>query len=109
VVRVSAHAQKVDPQRVAIPSPSKPKLVIRAEELFPLTPPTRIGMFTLVRPEANGEVVRMAIPDGELVSRAARAISDANHRRAERKANDRVRKDLAQFLASSKAKDANAP
>jgi hypothetical protein len=66
-------------------------------------------MFTLVRPEANGEVIRVAIPVGELVSRAARAISDANHRRAERRADERVRKEFAQFLASSKAKDVDAP
>jgi hypothetical protein len=85
-------------------------LIIRAEELFPLTPPNRLGMFALVRPETNGEVIRVAIPVGELVSRAARAVSDANHRRAERKADERVRQDLERFIAAAaNRRDATAP
>jgi hypothetical protein len=58
-------------------------------------------MFRLVQPETNGEVVRVSIPVGELVSKAARAVSDANHHRAERKADERVRKDVERFLAAS--------
>jgi hypothetical protein len=55
----------------------------------------------VVPPQTNGEVIRVGIPVGELVSRAARSISDANHRRAERKADERVRKDLERFLAAT--------
>ena len=105
----SARAEQAEPKRVNPALQTPPKLIIRAEDLFPLTRPARVGMFTLVPPEANGEVVRVSIPVGELVSRAARAISDANHRRAERKADERVQKDLEQFLAASKMKDAKAP
>ena len=67
-------------------------------------------MFTLVPPNTNGELIRISIPVGELVSRAARAISDANHRRAERKADERVRKDLEQFIAAAaNGRDATTP
>jgi hypothetical protein len=77
------------------------KLVINAEDLFPLTRPTRLGLFTVVPPRMTGEVVRVSVPVGELVSKAVRAISDANHRRAERQADQRVRNDLARFLAAA--------
>ena len=102
----SARAEQADPKHInaAVPTPP-PKLIIRAEDLFPPQRPPRLGMFTLVPPEANGEVVRVSIPIGELVSSAARAISDANHRRAERKADARVRKDLDRFLASASGRD----
>jgi hypothetical protein len=66
-------------------------------------------MVTLVPPEMNGEVVRVSVPIGELVSKATGAISDANHRRAERKADERVRKDLEQFIAGAKIRDATRP
>ena len=104
----SATAEQTDPKRTIAPPQSQPKLIIRADELFPLTP-SRMGMFTFVPPETDGEFIRVGIPVGELVSRAARAVSNANHRRAERKADERVRKDVAQFLALSKTKGANAP
>ena len=95
----SARGEQLDTKRIATTTQPQP-LIIRTEELFPLTPPTRLGMFTLVPPQTKGEVIRVSIPAGEFVSRAARGISDANHRRAERKADERVREDLAQFLAS---------
>jgi hypothetical protein len=95
---VSARAEQVDPQRLKASPPSQPRLIIRADELFPLTAPPSLGGLTLVPPQTSGEVIRVALPVGELVSRAARSISDANHRRAERKADERVRKDLEQFL-----------
>lgn len=100
----SATAEQTDPKRTIQPPQPQPRLIIRADELFPLTP-SRIGMFTVVPPERDGEFIRVAIPVGELVSRAARAVSNANHRRAERKADERVRNDVAQFLALSKTKD----
>ena len=95
----SAGAEQQEPTRVSPTSQPPSKLVIRTDELFPLTPPARFGMFTLAPPQKDGEVIRVAIPVGDLVSRTARAIADANRRRAERKADERVRKDLDQFLA----------
>jgi hypothetical protein len=95
----SANAQKAEP-RAIFPKPVFPpphKLIIRSEALFPLTHPTRFGMFTLVPPETNGEVIRVTIPVGELASRAARAISDARHRRAVRKVDERIARELQQL------------
>jgi hypothetical protein len=97
---VSLNAQQSDVRtqslNPAIPTPQK--LIIRSEDLFPLTHPTRLGMFTLVPPETNGEVIRVAIPVGELASRAARAVSDARHRRAERKVDERIARELQQLF-----------
>jgi len=101
----SARAEQSEPKQIKAAAQTSPKLIIRAEDLFPPTRPTRLGMFALVPPETTGEVVRVSIPVGELVSRAARAVSDATHRRAERKADERVRKDLDRFLASASGRD----
>jgi hypothetical protein len=98
----SARAEQAEPpKRINAAFQTPPNLIIRSEELFPLTPPTRLGMLTLVPPENNGEVVRVSVPVGEGISKAARAISNANHRRGERKADERVRKDLEQFIAAA--------
>ena len=102
VARVSARSEQIDSQQIKNPqTATRPKLVIRTEELFPLTPPTRIGVFKLLQPRNDGEFVRVAVPVGELISRAGRSISDANRRRAERNADARVRRDLEQFLAAN--------
>jgi hypothetical protein len=96
---VSANAEQAD-SRAILPKPVLPppqKLIIRAEDLFPLTPPKRLGMFTLVPPETNGEVIRVAIPVGDLASRAARAISDTRRRRTERKVDERIARELRQL------------
>src|SRR5215510_349952 len=109
---VSVRAEQVDPQRLqttSAPLP-QPSLIIRADELFPITPPARLGVLTLVPPQTNGEIIRVGIPVGELISKATRSISDANHRRAERKADERVRKNLEQFLAATaNGRNATAP
>jgi hypothetical protein len=78
------------------------KLVIRSEDLFSLTPPRRLGTFTLVPPETNGKVIRVAIPIGERASRAARAISDARQRRAERRIDERVMRELQELVPDGK-------
>ena len=106
----SVCAEQAEPKQINPALQTPPRLIIRSQDLFPLTRPTRLGMFTLVSPQTNGEVVRVSIPFGELVSRAAQAVSDANHRRAERKADERVRKDLEQFIAAgSIGRNAAAP
>jgi hypothetical protein len=93
---ISARAEQADSRPIVATAqlPSQPKLIIRSEDLFLLTHPTRLGMFTLVPPETNGEVIRIAIPVGELASKAARAISDARQRRAERKVDERIAREL---------------
>lgn len=96
---VAANAEQADSRAVLAKAvlPPPQKLIIRSENLFPLTFPTRLGIFTLAAPEANGEVIRVSIPVGELASRAARAISDARHRRAERKVDERIARELHQL------------
>ena len=60
----------------------------------------RIGIVMLSPPDSNrGEVVRLVVPVGDLVSRAAHAVVSAQHRRAERKAHDLVLRELQSFLA----------
>lgn len=99
-----AHSEQfsVPTTSTVVPLPPQQRLVIHSEDLFPLTRPTRVAMFTLAPPETNGEVVRVAIPIGELASRAARAISDARHRRAERKVDRRIARELQQFKSSDR-------
>jgi hypothetical protein len=97
---VRAAEQQPPPREVSAAVQAQPKLVIKTEDLFPLTRPTRLGLFTVVPPQTNGEVIRVSVPVGELVSKAAHAISEANHRRAERKADEHVRIDLETFLAA---------
>jgi len=106
----SARAEQTEPKRIDAALQTPPKLIIRTEDLFPVRRPSRLGMFTLVPPETNGEVVRVSIPVGELVSKAARTIFDANHRRVDRKADERVRKDFEQFMATAaKRRGATTP
>jgi hypothetical protein len=99
VLTAVANAEQADSR----PKPSSPtlppqKLIIRSEDLFPLTRPTHLGMFTLVPPQTNGEVIRLSIPVGELATRAARSISDARRRRAERKVEERIERELDEKL-----------
>jgi hypothetical protein len=59
----------------------------------------QLGILTLVPPATNTQVVNVSIPVGDLTMRAARAFSDARHRRAEQAAERRVREDLRAFQA----------
>jgi hypothetical protein len=43
--------------------------------------PKTLGIFILVPPTGQGEMVRVSIPIGELVSRAFKGAAAANHRR----------------------------
>ena len=52
--------------------------------------PTRLGIFTLVPPTSRGELIRLSIPIGELVTRPFKAVAAANQRRQEAAARRRV-------------------
>jgi hypothetical protein len=69
-----------------------------ASPVLPL-PSTRLGMLTLLPPDTNGEIVKVAIPIGDLTMRLARSVSNARHQRAERKAGERVGRALREFEA----------
>ena len=61
--------------------------------------PRRLGMLTLVAPDTNGEIVKVRVPIGDLVSRAAHGVSNARRRRAERHAREEVSRALRDFEA----------
>jgi hypothetical protein len=66
--------------------------------------PRRLGILTLLPPQANGGLIRVAVPVGDLAARAARAVSSARHRRAERRASERVQRALQNFQAQLPAR-----
>jgi hypothetical protein len=55
------------------------------------------GIFTLVPPTGQGEMVRVSVPIGELVSRAFRAAAATNRRRQEAAARRKVEAALEWF------------
>jgi hypothetical protein len=59
--------------------------------------PRSLGIFTLVPPEKRGEIVRVSVPIGELVSRAFRSVAAANRRRHERAIRREVEAALKRF------------
>jgi len=94
VSSVSLEAVRAGLQRTA------PSLVLRTSD--PPQPdirPTRLGVFTLVPPETNGGIVSVRVPVGDLVMRAVRGVTSAQHRRAERAAERRVLADFRAFQA----------
>jgi hypothetical protein len=62
-------------------------------------PDRKLGFLTLVPPISTGEVIRVRVPIGELVSRAGHAISSARRNRAKRAARNEVTRLLAEFLS----------
>lgn len=52
--------------------------------------PKTLGIFTLVPPTKPGEIVRVSVPIGELVSRAFKGVAAANQRRQEAAARRKV-------------------
>lgn len=61
--------------------------------------PTRFGIFTFVPPDTRGGLVKVTVPVGNLVSRAASAVSSVQRRHAERNAHEEVVRALQAFQA----------
>jgi hypothetical protein len=59
--------------------------------------PKKLGIFTLVPPVSRGELVRVSIPIGELVTRAFKSVAAANRRRREAAARREVEEALKWF------------
>ena len=59
----------------------------------------KIGILTLTAPEHPGEIVRVSLPVGDLVTRAVRGVGAAKHRRAERKAREEVQRVILAITA----------
>jgi hypothetical protein len=60
--------------------------------------PKKLGIVTFVPPTGRGEMVRVAIPIGELVSRAFKGVAAAYHRRQEAAARREVEAALIRFV-----------
>ena len=60
--------------------------------------PKKLGIFTLVPPTGRGEIVRISVPIGELVSRAFKGVAAANRRRQEAAARREVETALTWFV-----------
>ncbi len=61
----------------------QPSPIVRSVAPFESAAPKTLGIFTLVPPILPGEMVRVSVPIGELVSRAFRGAAAANRRRQE--------------------------
>jgi hypothetical protein len=59
--------------------------------------PKALGVFTLVPPTGRGEMIRVSVPVGDLVSRALSGAAAANRRRQEAAARRKVDAALAWF------------
>lgn len=102
---VELHADQRPTQSTQTPE----QLTVAAQQPLRLTipvwtepPPKRIGVFTLVPPEHRGEIVQVSMPVGNLAMRAARAIGQAQSRRAEQKARKEVAQALKDFQTSQR-------
>ena len=62
----------------------------------------RLGILTLMPPDRPGEIVRVSLPVGALVTRGVRAWSSGRHGRAERKAQENVQRILRDFPAQKR-------
>ena len=79
--------------------PSSPELKLDTV-IVPITPDRRqFGIFTLNPPVANGQIIGVGVPIGELVVRGVGSVKKAQHRRVERKARAQVQRELNEFLA----------
>jgi len=59
--------------------------------------PIRLGIFTLVSPALRGEIVRVSVPIGELVTQAFKGVAAANLKRQEAAARLRAEAAVKQF------------
>ena len=85
--RVSVSAQ--EPLRLTVPPWIEPT-------------PKRFGVLTITQPERRGEIVQVSVPIGDLTIRAAHAIGQAQHRRAERKARKEVEQAIKDLLPAQR-------
>jgi len=92
-----SHGQVGQVSTVVAPGP---RLDLRS--FSPSTPsPNRLGIFTFEAPVVAGEFLRVRVPVGELMSKAAHGLAAANHRRRERAARRDVLRALDTFHSGS--------
>ena len=66
------------------------------------TAPIKFGIFSFVQPTLPGEMVRVSLPIGELVSRAFKGVAAARQRRQEAAARREVQAALKAFADAAK-------
>ena len=75
----------------------QPLPIVRGVDPVESAAPRTFGIFTLVPPTGRGEMVRVSVPIGELVSRAFKSAAAANRRRQEAAARRKVEAALEWF------------
>lgn len=75
----------------------QPSPIVRGVAPVESASPKRLGIFTLVPPTSRGEMVRVSVPIGELVTRAFKGVAAANQRRQEVAARRKVEAALKWF------------
>lgn len=75
----------------------EPAPIVSGNVLLEPQSPKKLGIFTLVPPTLRGEMVRVSVPIGELVTRAFKGVAAANQRRRESAARRKVEAALEWF------------
>ena len=75
----------------------QPLPAVRGIDAVDSVAPKKFGIFTLVPAQGPGEIVRISVPIGELVSRAFKSVAAAARRRQEAAARRMVDADLKWF------------
>lgn len=102
VYPVSTLAQERDPSLARISlALQRPSLFVASVTSETSTAPTKFGIVTFVPPTGRGEMVRVSVPIGELISRAVKGVAAANQRRQEAAARREVETALKEFKSRS--------
>jgi hypothetical protein len=80
----------------------QPGPVVRVPDHVEGPAPKTFGIFTVVPPTERGELIRISVPIGELVSRAYKGVAAAAHRRREAAARRRVDAELEALQAQAR-------
>ena len=81
----------------------RPPLALRSVDPVETAAPKTFGVLSLVPPTGRGELVRVSVPIGALVSRAFKSVAEANRRRQEADARKRVAAELAALKAQARS------
>jgi hypothetical protein len=81
--------------RIALESPQPPLNIDGARPTKP--DETHWGVLTFVAPDSPGQMLKVRVPVGDLVGRAAHSVAASQHRRAEKAAHAEAVKALAEF------------
>ena len=100
-VRAQQANSSTSVERVRLALENSPQPRFTSPTLLPwIAPgPTRLGILTLLPPQRNGQFVSFVVPVGDLLMRAVHTVPAAQHRRAETRAHEEVRRAFQDFQA----------